>query len=196
MKETYKILVKNSMLNRFKENSIYNENLNAITIFPYSNVYKKVKFYKIILNFSFKSINFKKKKVLPFFLAMELLVNQKCIVTLSSKNVLVWKLRKKMLVGCKLTLRKEMIEDFFDNIVLALPRMDKIQPLNLFKNKKLLSNSISFSLLELYFFYTIELGLGLNTQVKTLDINLILNSFTQEEKFFILSQKKIPLLVK
>ena len=76
------------LLNRFKENSIYNENLNAITIFPYSNVYKKVKFYKIILNFSFKSINFKKKKVLPFFLAMELLVNQKCIVTLSSKNVL------------------------------------------------------------------------------------------------------------
>ncbi len=89
MKETYKILVKNSIINRFKENHFYNEQLNAVTVFPYSNVYKSVKFYKIILNFSFKNVNFKKKKVLPFFLAMELLVNQKCIVTLSSKNVLV-----------------------------------------------------------------------------------------------------------
>ncbi len=196
MKETYKILVKNSMLNRFKENSIYNENLNAITIFPYSNVYKKVKFYKIILNFSFKNVNFKKKKVLPFFLAMELLVNQKCIVTLSSKNVLVWKLRKNMLVGCKLTLRKHMIEDFFDKMILALPRMDKFQPLNILNNKKNLTNMVSFSLLELYFFYTIELGLGINTQVKSLDISLILNSFSKEEKLFILNQKKIPLLLK
>ena len=88
MKEENKIILKKMSLERFKEYSVYNQDLYAITLFPYANVHKKVKCTNIILNFSFKDINFKKKKVLPFFLAMELITNKKCIATLSSKNVL------------------------------------------------------------------------------------------------------------
>jgi hypothetical protein len=74
---------------RFKENKSYNDNLNAVTLFPYANVHSQGAFYRTILNFSFKDLDFNKKRVLPFFLAMELLTNQKCIATLSSKNVLI-----------------------------------------------------------------------------------------------------------
>jgi hypothetical protein len=73
---------------RFKENKKYNEHLNAITLFPYNNIYQQGTFYRTILNFSFKDLDFNKKRVLPFFLAMELLTNQKCVATLSSKNIL------------------------------------------------------------------------------------------------------------
>ncbi len=108
---------------RFKENKQFNQKLHAVTLFPYNNIHVEGKFYKIILNFTFKDLDFNKKKVLPFFLAMELLTNQKCIATLSSKNILIWKLRKGMLVGCKVTLRKDNLEDFFDSLLLASPRM-------------------------------------------------------------------------
>ncbi len=74
---------------RFKEHKSYNQKLHAITLFPYSNIHKEGKFYKLILNFTFKDLEFNKKKVLPFFLAIELLTNQKCIATLSSKNILI-----------------------------------------------------------------------------------------------------------
>jgi ribosomal protein L5 len=76
-------------LNRFHEKQFYTDSLNTLTLFPHINVNQKTNFYKIILNFSLKDVDFNKKKALPFFLAMELLTNQKCIATLSSKNVLV-----------------------------------------------------------------------------------------------------------
>jgi hypothetical protein len=73
---------------RFKENRTYNEQLNALSLFPYINIHKQGYFYRTVLNFSFKDLDFNKKRVLPFFLAMELLTNQKCVATLSSKNIL------------------------------------------------------------------------------------------------------------
>lgn len=73
---------------RFKENKIYTQALHGVTIFPYENIHATTKLTKIILNLSLKGVDFNKKKALPFFLAMELLTNQKCVATLSSKNVL------------------------------------------------------------------------------------------------------------
>ena len=81
-------LVKYSSLKRVKENFQYNYKLNATTAFPYNNIFHQNELFRLILNFSFREVDFNKKKALPFFLAMELLTNQKCIATLSSKNIL------------------------------------------------------------------------------------------------------------
>lgn len=35
-----------------------------------------------------------------------------------------------MLSGCKVTLRNKNLFEFFDNLILALPRMEKLKPLN------------------------------------------------------------------
>ena len=82
--------IENSTYNllRFKENNKYTKPLHSITIFPYENIHATGDLTKIILNLSLKEVDFNKKKALPFFLAMELLTNQKCIATLSSKNIL------------------------------------------------------------------------------------------------------------
>ena len=71
-----------------EEDSEYQKKLLSSTIFPYMNVLNQVKCFKAVLNFSLKEVSFNKKKALTFFLAIELLTNQKCIATLSSKNVL------------------------------------------------------------------------------------------------------------
>ena len=78
-----------TIIDRFGEDLNYNQKLYAITLFPYSTELSLGCFQRLVLNFSFREINFNKKQALPFFLALELLTKQKCIVTLSSKNILL-----------------------------------------------------------------------------------------------------------
>jgi ribosomal protein L5 len=93
------------VLQRFAEYTKYSQVIQLVTIFPYQNIMGKGVVFHAILNFSFKEIQFNKKRVLPFFLALELLSNQKCVATVSSKDIFNWKLRRGMLTGCKVTLR-------------------------------------------------------------------------------------------
>ncbi len=173
---------------------MHNNQLQSLTIFPYANLHNKAEIYKIILNFSLKEVDFNKKKALPFFLAMELLTNQKCVATLSSKNILSWKLRKGALVGCKVSLRKNNLYEFIDSLNLALPRMEKFKGINLKALIKKPDNSFSLKLTELILFYPIELGLGINTEVKKIEINFLFKNLSYEEKIFLLTSNKIPVL--
>lgn len=192
MKKELNNLIKYSYLFRNVEHQNYNTKLHSITKFPLKNIYQQPKLYKIILNFSFRPIDFNKKRALPFFLAMELLTNQKCVATLSKKNVLSWKLRKGSLVGCKVTLREKNLYEFLDNLTLALPRMEKFQGLKISTMKDKLTNSVIAKLSEILLFYPIELGLGINSEVKHLEMNFIFNSTSKEEKKFIFSSFQIP----
>ena len=93
-----------------------------------------------------------------------------------------------MLVGCKVTLRKDQLNDFFDSLLLASPRMErlsiinmsnKLKPYETFKSKKLKQKNSNFFLLnlsELLFFYPIELGLGINNEVRKIEITFIFNT--------------------
>lgn len=193
MREEQKYLMQTPPLFRFKEHMVYNQQLHAMTLFPYNNVHKQVKYTRLVLNFSFKELDFNKKKVLPFFLAMELLTSQKCVATLSSKNILVWKLRKGMLVGCKVTLRKKNLEDFFDSLFLALPRMEKFKKLSKGQIEKMKKSFFSLFIYELLFFYPIELALGINTEVRKVEIKFLFNSLSMEEKVFLFMERKIPI---
>jgi len=98
-----------------------------------------------------------------------------------------------MLVGCKVTLRKKNMNDFFDNLLLSMPRMEKVQPFlnQVLKHKNL--STLSLRLSELVFFYPLELGLGINTDVKTVEIHFFFNILSIEEKIFLLTSNRIPI---
>ena len=198
MFEKEQILTKYININKFQEDQEYQRDLLNITMFPSINVMNKLKFFKGTLNFSLKEVGFNKKKALVFFLAIELLTNQKCIATLSSKNVLTWKLRKGALVGCKVTLRKKNLSEFFDTISIAVPRMENFKMLSLAKSKRLKgsnndANTFSFALNELVMFHPIELGLGINTEVRKADFQLSFSTYNRSEQIFLLTNSKIPL---
>ena len=89
MQDQLQIIRAFPMIERFGEDTKYNQALYAVTLFPYNTYLSKGQIYRLVLNFSFKDIHFNKKQALPFFLAMELLTKQKCVATLSSKNILV-----------------------------------------------------------------------------------------------------------
>ncbi len=88
MKIKEKKLVKFAHLQRYNEEYQYQTNLISATMFPYMHLQTQVNYRELQLNFSFKDIEFNKKRALAFFMGLELLTNQKCVATLSAKNVL------------------------------------------------------------------------------------------------------------
>jgi ribosomal protein L5 len=98
-----------------------------------------------------------------------------------------------MLVGCKVTLRKKNMFNFLDSLMLSLPRMEKFKAIKTSKIKNSTNNSFTMQLNETVFFYPIELGLGINADIKKIEVNFIFNSFALEEKIFLLNTFKIPL---
>jgi ribosomal protein L5 len=68
-------------LNRIKEDWNTNIQILEVTKFNNINVHNKVKIEKIVLDFSFKEINFDKKKMFSFLLILELITGQKAILT-------------------------------------------------------------------------------------------------------------------
>jgi ribosomal protein L5 len=91
-------------------------------------------------------------------------------------------------------LRKKNLYDFIDNLNLTLPRMEKFKGIPF---KTLLNNptqDFAIKISELLLFYPIELGLGINTEVKKIEINFLFKKIAHEEKSFLLTSNKIPLI--
>ncbi len=84
---TFTKITKKASLSPVKEYLHYNQALHHRTIFPYANDQKKNPLNSIVLSFRFRSIEFSKKRALPFFFARELLTNRKCVASLSQRNI-------------------------------------------------------------------------------------------------------------
>jgi len=83
--------------------------------------------------------------------------------------------------------------DFFENLILTLPRIEKFQHVEKRKVEKIKTNFFIITLAEIFLFYPIELGLGINFEISNLNINIVFNSFLKEQKLFQLAVNKIPL---
>ncbi len=203
---------------RFEEHSRYTTALHQASIFPSSNIHQQATVNSAVISFRFRSVEFSKKRVLPFFIALELLTHQKCVASLSKRNVLSWKIRKGRLVGCKVTLRNSALFDFFDTLSLTLPRREKFQPANRSKEFKKLygafsnqettkfaiaptaklnpskNSSFGLTLSELVLFYPIEVGLGLHPDVQRVQVRFNFSSRSLEERFFLLRSAQLPVV--
>ena len=177
---------------RLLKNNYYQTELEMLTKFNMLNNLSQTKLNKIILNFSFKNILFNEKKVLPFFLALELITGQKASVSIAKKPVVILKIHKGMLTGCKVTLRKKQLFKFLDYLLLALPRSENFKGFFLEKIKKSNKNTLLVNLRNLFIFYQLESELDSNVQ--ELQIIFVFNSKLNEEKTFLLSTFKIPII--
>lgn len=78
---------RNQALSLVSEHSYYNQKLHQRNLFPYITFQNRSNIVYSIISFRFRSIEFSKKRALPFFLAIELLTHRKCIASLSKRNV-------------------------------------------------------------------------------------------------------------
>jgi large subunit ribosomal protein L5 len=107
--------------NILKIDSIYKMNV--------SNSFEIPEIKNITLNICSRSIIEDPKTVLYSITALKLITNQKPITCKAKKSVAVFKLRKGVLVGAKVTLRKKEVYNFLTLfILLILPNMKEFKP--------------------------------------------------------------------
>ena len=99
--------------------------------FGYTNAMQVPKLEKIVLNMGIGEAVNDSKKVAAAVKDLTQIAGQKPITTRARKSIAQFKLREGMVIGAKVTLRKERMYEFLDRLItIALPRVKDFRGLN------------------------------------------------------------------
>lgn len=99
--------------------------------FGYTNPMEIPRIEKIVINMGVGEAALDKKKIEGAITDITAISGQKPVVTRAAKSIAGFKLREGMVVGCKVTLRRERMYEFLDRLVnIALPRVRDFRGLN------------------------------------------------------------------
>ena len=113
--------------------TVYREEIRAKMKeqFGYSNDMQIPAVEKIVLNMGLGEGVGDKKKVQAAIAELELIAGQKALPTKAKKSIAGFKLRDGMVIGAKVTLRRDTMFEFMDRLVnIALPRVRDFRGLN------------------------------------------------------------------
>jgi len=116
---------------RLKE--VYNEQVVPALKeeFKYSNPMEVPKLTKIVLNMGVGEASQDRKKIDGPVSDLTLITGQKPVTTKAKKSIAGFKLRDGMVIGTKVTLRKDRMYEFYDRLVnIALPRVRDFRGVN------------------------------------------------------------------
>lgn len=92
--------------------------------FGYKNIMEVPKLEKIVVNMGVGEAKDNAKVLESAIADMQLITGQKPILTRAKKSIANFKIRENMPIGCKVTLRKNMMFEFADKLMnIALPRV-------------------------------------------------------------------------
>lgn len=92
--------------------------------YGYDNVHQIPKLDKIVINMGVGAATLDKKHIDSALKDLALIAGQKPVATVARKSNASFKLREGMLIGAKVTLRREQMYEFLDRLVtIALPRV-------------------------------------------------------------------------
>jgi large subunit ribosomal protein L5 len=112
---------------------VYDETIRAALLeqFKYENEMEVPRLDKIVLNMGVGEATGDSKKPSVAAADLALIAGQKPVVTYARKSIATFKVREKMPIGAKVTLRKERMYEFLDRLVnIALPRVRDFRGLN------------------------------------------------------------------
>jgi large subunit ribosomal protein L5 len=99
--------------------------------FKYTNEMQIPRLEKIVINMGVGEATADSKKLKSAIEALTAISGQKPVATKARKSIAAFKLREGMNIGCKVTLRKDMMYEFLDRLVtIALPRVKDFRGLN------------------------------------------------------------------
>jgi large subunit ribosomal protein L5 len=99
--------------------------------FGYSNEMQVPKLDKIVINMGIGEATSDSKKVNSAMADLTLIAGQKPAPTRARKSIAQFKVREGMVVGAKVTLRKDRMYEFLDRLItIALPRVKDFRGLN------------------------------------------------------------------
>ena len=157
--------------------------------FGYKNVMEVPRIEKITLNMGVGEATQDKKKVTSAAEEMELIADQKPVITKARKSIAQFKLREGMPIGAKVTLRRERMYEFLDRLInVALPRVRDFRGLNpkSFDGR----GNYAFGIKEQIIFP--EIDIDKVDRVSGLDISFVTTAETDEEAHALLKELGMP----
>jgi len=99
--------------------------------FGYTNDMQIPKLDKVVINMGVGEAASDSKKIKTALAEMEKIAGQKPVATKARKSIAGFKLREDMVIGCKVTLRRDQMFEFLDRLTnIALPRVKDFRGLN------------------------------------------------------------------
>ena len=92
--------------------------------FDYDSIMQVPKLDKIVINMGVGEASQDRKKIDGALADLTRISGQKPLITRAKKSIATFKLREDMIVGCKVTLRRERAYEFLERLInIALPRV-------------------------------------------------------------------------
>lgn len=156
--------------------------------FGYKSIMQVPKLTKIIINQGIGLAVADKKLIDSAQEELTMISGQKAIQTMSKKDISNFKLRKKMPIGVKVTLRKDKMYEFFERLInTALPRIRDFKGVNTKLDGR---GNYTLGISEQIIFP--EIDMDKINKIMGLEISFITSAKTDEEGFALLREFGIP----
>ena len=156
--------------------------------FNYTTVMQCPKLEKIVLNQGLGDAVADKKLIDVAQQEMTLITGQKAVATLSKKDIAGFKVRKKMPIGVRVTLRGERMYEFLERLVrVALPRIRDFKGIN---SKFDGRGNYTLGIEEQIIFP--EINIDSITRILGMNITFVTSAQTDEEGYALLKEFGLP----
>lgn len=156
--------------------------------FGYTTVMQCPKLEKIVLNQGLGEATADKKIIEVALQEMTIIAGQKAVATLSKKDIAQFKVRKKMPIGVRVTLRGERMYEFLERLVrVALPRIRDFKGIN---SKMDGRGNYTLGITEQIIFP--EINIDNITKLQGMNITFVTTAKTDEEGFALLREFGLP----
>ncbi|MBN2519947.1 MAG: 50S ribosomal protein L5 [Bacteroidales bacterium] len=156
--------------------------------FKYKSIMQVPKLQKIVLNQGVGQAVADKKLIDTATDDLSAIAGQKAVQTLATKDISNFKLRRKMPIGVKVTLREDRMYEFLERLIcIALPRIRDFRGINTkFDNR----GNFTFGISEHIIFP--EVDIDKINKILGLEISFVTSAKTDEEGFALLREFGIP----
>ena len=154
----------------------------------YTNIHQVPKMEKIVVNMGV-SASLEKGAIDDAVKDMTMITGRKPVISMSRKSIANFKLRENQAIGCRVTLRREVMYEFFDRLVAAsLPRIRDFRGLSTrsFDGR----GNYSLGIADQTIFPEIELEKIKRTQ--GMDITIVTSAATDDEALEFLKLMGMP----
>jgi large subunit ribosomal protein L5 len=168
----------------------YKERIVPILVkeFGYTTVMQAPKLEKIVLNQGLGSAVADKKIIETAIAEMTLITGQKAVQTLSKKDISNFKLRKRMPIGVRVTLRGDQMYEFLERLVrVALPRIRDFRGI---ENKLDGRGNYTLGITEQIIFP--EINIDSISKLMGMNITFVTTAKTDEEGYALLREFGLP----
>lgn len=180
---------KNYLLDQYNSQFRY----DLMTKNNYKDIYSVPKITKIVISMGIKEAISNKNSLLAPFFALMLITGQKPIPTKAKKSIAMFKLRKGMYSGIKVTLKNELMYDFLMKIILFI--LPKNKEFTAFSKKQVNKfGNLSFGIENIFSFLEAEKQLD-NNKLNTpygFNISIVTTAKTADEGVALLSLFGVP----